>query len=336
LLEWDPMSDASPHGESPVRSPLELSFRDWKELLRRVRKAHDDDHQRVAAAGMAFFMALSVPPLAALLFSIYGLVTDPKLVEEQMRMLGDLIPSPAWRVVGQHLSQLTSQPPSVLGVGFLVGLGGLVAAVSSGALMMIRSMNIAYRAQETRGFLALRWLALKLTLGILAFGAIALALVAILPFVLNVMRVEGDRQMIARAARWPIMVATAMVSLAVVYRITPNRERPQWRWVSAGSLVATVVWLLGSALFSVYVDVAAKYDRVYGSVAGIAVFMLWLYMSAQAMLLGAALNAEMERQALPWEPAPSERRRTPVESWLFKSVAALRRRLGSTLQRSQP
>ena len=277
--------------------PWSLSARDWKEVLRRLMNELRDDQVSVIAAGMAFFMVLALLPLFALAISLYGLFTDPSLVEEQIRVLATLVPPMAWEVIAAGLSKLSAQEPGVLGFGFLLGLAGSFWAVWNGALTMIRGVNIAYDTVETRSFVRLRWIAFQLTIAILLFGAVAFVLLALLPLFIEFLGLQASEELVARLARWPLLLVTALFGLALVYRFTPNRPKPKWRWVTPGSLLATVVWLIGSALFSIYVDAVADYDRVYGSLGGVAVFMLWLYMSAYAVLLGAELNAEIERQA---------------------------------------
>lgn len=282
--------------ERAIPSPWRMSLADWKDVLARVWHEIDDDHVTVVAAGMAFFMLLAVLPLLTVLVSVYGLVADPVMVERQVSVLAALVPSSAWSVVNERLQLLIDQPSSVLGLGFLAGLAGSLWAVSSGANTLLQGVNIAYDERETRSYLALRWLALKLTVAMVGFGVLAFGLVALLPLAMNAMGWQAGEQGIVRILRWPIMLLAGLFGLAYVYRVAPNRTRPRWRWVSLGSGVATLLWLLGSALFSAYVDLAGNFDRSYGSAGGIVIFMLWLYVSALAVLLGAELNAELEHQ----------------------------------------
>jgi membrane protein len=284
--------------QPPSTSPWRLLGQGWRDVARRLRVELEEDNISVVAAGMAFFMLMALLPLFALLIAVYGLVMDPALVEQQIEVLGTLVPKPAWQIIAAGLTKLSSQTPAVLGFGFVFGVAGSAWAVSSGALMMIRGLNIAYDQRETRGFLRLRWLSLKLMVFILLFGALAFSLLAVLPVAIDWLGLPAGPRLVAQLTRWPLMLLTAIFGLELMYRLTPNRPKGTgWRWISPGSLLATVVWLLGSALFALYVDRAGNYDKLYGALGGVVVFMLWLYMSAYCVLLGAELNAEIERQA---------------------------------------
>jgi membrane protein len=128
------------------------------------------------------------------------------------------------------------------------------------------------------------------------FAVVALALIAVLPAIIDLLPFGGFGKTLAAIIRWPILLALLMVCLAAIYRFAPSREEPRWRWVSWGAVVATVLWIIGSALFSLYVGKFASYDKTYGSLGGVVVLLMWLYLSSFIVLLGAQLNAEIEHQ----------------------------------------
>jgi membrane protein len=162
---------------------------------------------------------------------------------------------------------------------------------------LMEALNVAYDEEEKRGTIRFYATALLLTLGAIAGAIIAISLVVALPIALNFLGGLGE------ALKWlisigsvVILIATVMLGLAIVYRYGPSREQPRWRWVSWGAVIATVLWVIGSVLFSVYVTRFGNYNETYGSVGAIVILLMWFLLSAYAVLIGAEVNAEMERQ----------------------------------------
>ncbi|MGE4006922.1 YihY/virulence factor BrkB family protein, partial [Pseudonocardia sp.] len=145
-------------------------------------------------------------------------------------------------------------------------------------------------------FLKLRGTALLLTLGAVVFVLVAVALVAAMPALFDALGLGGVGLVLAQVVRWVLLVALVVVALAVVYRVAPDRDAPRFRWVSVGAVVATVLWVVGSVVFSLYVDNFGSYNKTYGALAGVIVLLLWLYLTGYIVLLGAEVNAESERQ----------------------------------------
>jgi membrane protein len=169
-------------------------------------------------------------------------------------------------------------------------------SVSSGVQGLVKSLNVIYDERETRGFVKLRGLSLLLTMGAIVVAVVALALITVFPRVVDNLGLGQAGQLAASIARWVVLALLVLVALAVLYRFAPDRANPRWRWVSPGALVALVLWLLGSVGFSWYVDNFGKYNQTYGALAAVIILLLWLYLSAFAVLLGAELDAEIERQ----------------------------------------
>jgi membrane protein len=161
---------------------------------------------------------------------------------------------------------------------------------------LFTALNIAYDEEEKRGFITLNALAIVLTLGALVFGIVAFALIAVLPALLGQLGLQAIANVAVSLVRWPLLAVAVMVALAVLYRYGPSRDQPQWTWVSWGAVVATVLWLVTSILFSVYVSNFSSYNETYGSLGAGVVFLMWLYLSALIVLIGAELNSEMEHQ----------------------------------------
>src|SRR3954470_11173450 len=161
---------------------------------------------------------------------------------------------------------------------------------------LISAFNIAYEQKETRSFLRFNAIALGLTVGGLLGGTIIIALVGVLPAAIQFVGLGVITKWLILIVQWPILLAVVLFLLAVLYRFAPNRATAQWRWVSAGAVIATLLWLLGSIAFSVYVANFNSYDKTYGSLGGVIILLTWLYLSALMVLLGAVINAQSERQ----------------------------------------
>ncbi len=161
---------------------------------------------------------------------------------------------------------------------------------------IITATNIAYEEKERRGLLKLNLIALSLTLGLFAAGIIVIALIGVLPAAVQFLAVGGATKWLLFLVQWPLLVVLMMFGLAVLYRYAPDRDKPQWRWVSPGAIVATILWIIASIGFTVYVANFNSYDKTYGSLGGVVVLLTWLYLSAFVVLFGAAINAQSEKQ----------------------------------------
>ena len=191
---------------------------------------------------------------------------------------------------------MTSGPPATLGLSLVISVLVAIWGARSAMSTLITALNVAYAEEEKRGFIRFQVAAFGLTAAAIVFAAVALALIAILPAVISLLPLGEFGRTLAAVLRWPILVLLMMVGLAALYRYGPSRAEPKWRWVSWGAVAATLLWLAGSALFSLYVSKFASYNKAYGSLGGVVVLQMWLYLSAFAVLLGAELNAEMEHQ----------------------------------------
>jgi membrane protein len=183
-----------------------------------------------------------------------------------------------------------------VGVGAIAGLVVALWSASSGMKHLIDALNAAYDEQEGRGFFRVRGLALLLTLAGIVFLVVAFTVVTVVPSLLDGSALDDAAQTAITIARWPALAVAFAAALAVLYRYGPSRDDAEWRWVSPGAVLGTLVWLAGSGLFSLYVSNFGSYDETYGSLGGVVIAMLWLLLTAFSAILGAELNAETERQ----------------------------------------
>jgi len=279
-----------------AKRPEQIPMPGWKEILLRVKDRVRRENISIIAAGVAFYAFLAIPSALTALVALYGLAFDPGDVQRQLDSLSGVMPGAATNVIGQQLATITQSPRSTLGVSFIIALLVALWGTRSGMSTMITALNVAYDEDEKRAFIRFQAATLALTAAAVVFGVIALALIAVLPAILGLLPFGNAAKTLAAVLRWPILIGIVVVGLAAIYRFAPSRNEAKWRWVSWGATVATILWIAGSALFSIYVGQFASYNKTYGSFGGVVVLMMWLYLSAFAVLLGAELNAEMERQ----------------------------------------
>ena len=208
------------------------------------------------------------------------------------------MPAEATQLIAQQLQSVTSQSNSTLGVSAVIAILVAVWGARSGMSTLMTALNVAYREEEQRSYIRVQAAALGLTAAAVIFGVAAIALIALLPAFIHLLPLGSFGKTLASIIRWPVMLVLIVVGLAAIYRYAPSRRAPKWRWVSWGAAAATVLWIVGSALFSVYVGEFASYNKSYGSLGAVVVLMMWLYVSAFAVLLGAELNAELEHQTV--------------------------------------
>jgi membrane protein len=277
-----------------AEQPQQIPPRGWKDIALRVKTEVKRDQVPLLAAGVAFYTLLSLFPAIIAAVSIYGLVANPDSVRRQLDRLAQLLSPQTADILGKQIQQITSGAGGALGLATVLGILTALWSASSGMKALVAGVNLAYDETETRKFLKLRGLALLLTIGAMVLMGIALALIVAFP------AVTGD---LATALRWGasvlrylLLAALLVVSLAVLYRYAPDRDNPRWTWVSWGSVVATLLWVLASAGFSVYVSHFGNYNKTYGALAGLVILLLWLWLTALVVLVGAELNTEMELQ----------------------------------------
>ena len=278
--------------------PSEIPPRGWFAVLKRVKAEVKDDNVPLLAAGVAFYAMLAIFPAIIAVVTVYGMVADPDQVKTQVGELAKSLPSGADQLLTEQLKSVTRAGRQSLSIGLAVSLLAVLWTASGGIQGLVKGLNLVYDEKETRGFLKLRGLSLLLTLGAILMAVVAIALVAVFPAVVDDLKLGQAGQLAASIARWVVLALLVLSAVAVLYRYAPDRANPRWRWVSWGAVVALVLWLLGSIGFSWYVDNFGKYNQTYGALAAVIILLLWLFLSAFVVLLGAEIDAEIERQTV--------------------------------------
>lgn len=279
-------------------TPAEIPWPGWKAVLRRVAVEMMTDHVAVVAAGCAFYATLALFPAISMLISIYGLAFDPVTVEPQLVVLRDLLPPAAYTLIEQRVHMLVTRPPGTLGWGLVVSTAVALWSAAAGTKGILTALNIAYEEVDRRSFLHYQLVAFSITLLSIVGAVLGLAILVGVPAVLAFIGVSANQEMLIRLAGFGLLVLFVLMSLSFLYRYGPCRAQARWRWVTPGSLVATVLWVAASAVFSIYVGRFASYDAAYGPLAAVAGVMMWFWVTIYVVLLGAELNAELEMQTV--------------------------------------
>jgi membrane protein len=288
------------HGEADrgreAESPAQVPPRGWKDVLLRVKKDIKDDNVSIVAAGVAFFSVLALFPALIAMISIYGLFVEPEEAAAQAQQLTEVMPTAAADLIGNQMQSVAAASSGNLSISLIISIAVALWSASSGMNALIQGVNIAYDEPETRGFIKLRGLALLLTIGaILVFG-MAIGAIAVFPALAGKLPGGQVLEVVAGVLRWVILGAVIIGALAVIFRLSPNRDQPRMKWVSSGAIMAAVFWLLASIGFSFYANNFGSYNETYGSIAAVIILMFWLYITAFIILIGAELNGQLELQ----------------------------------------
>ncbi|HEX3535147.1 MAG TPA: YihY/virulence factor BrkB family protein [Stellaceae bacterium] len=278
------------------------------QILKRVWDEQNRDHVSMMAAGVAFYSLLAMFPGISAAISLYGLFADRADVEHHLQALAGILPGEALQLISDQVHELVSAPPAKLGIGLLLSLAFGLWSAMSGTSMLMQTLTIAYEEEDDRGILDFYGRTFGLTLGMIGFGLIALAVVAGIPTVLGTLPFPAFWRDAVSFSRWPILAGLVLVSLGLLYRLAPYRRRPRWEWLAPGTVAASLLWLVVCAGFSIYVARFGSYDKTYGSIGAVIVLLMWLYLSAYIILIGAELNCEVDRAARQQRHRPTNAR----------------------------
>ena len=289
---------------SDVRSagpddPTDLPKQSWWATLKRTFAEFKDDNLTDWAAALTYYGVLALFPAMIALVSILGLVVDKATIT---RVLTDTIsaigPKSAVETFKGPLAQITGSKGQA-GLFALLGIAAALWSASGYVGAFMRASNAVYEREEGRGFFILRPLQLLVTLVLVLMAAlVVIALIVSGPLASSIGNAVGlgsTAVTVWNIAKWPVLLIVVMVMLAILYYASPNAKQPSFKWISPGSVVAVIVWVIASALFAFYVANFGSYNKTYGTLGGVVIFLVWLWITNIAVLLGAELNAETER-----------------------------------------
>ena len=277
-------------------SPHHIPLRAWGPILRRAGRHVLSDRLQVASAAIAFFAVLSIAPMLVTALSVYGAVNTPEQALDQMSSLAGRLPPELRALVADQLTTITAASTKVHTFRGLTGLVIALWTATTAATYLIDALTLAYHETETRGFLRRSGLALTVVLG----GAVLIAAVIWLAAVVD-RAADGapaGLRLLVSVLAWPALAAGVAAVLALLYRFAPDRKQARWRWISGGAVLATLLWLATSIGLFAYVQGLGNYETTYGSLAGVAISMFWLWITVFLIIVGATVNAEAERQTV--------------------------------------
>lgn len=279
-----------------ARTPTEIPAGGWKDIVMRVFQQIQEHRLMLIAAGVTYYGLLALFPALGALVSLFGLVADPASIQQQLSNLEGVVPEGALQIIGDQISRIQAQGGGTLGLYFFIGLAISLWSANAGVKSVFDALNVVYDEPERRSFLQYNLQALLFTLGGILFIIVAVSGIVVLPAVFSFVGLESMASRIISILRWPLLLIAVIVALALLYRYGPSRENPEWKWVSPGSIFTAVVWLVGSMLFSWYVANFGTYNETYGSLGAVIAFMVWMWLSATIVLVGAEINAQSEFQ----------------------------------------
>jgi membrane protein len=301
LLNRGQITQDSAESDQQADSPPQLSKGDWKQALKETRGALKNKNLPMLAAGVAFFTTLSFFPMLAAGVAIAALVIDQGQIAQIIASLDTYLPKDLASLVSTQLQTLSGKDAGNALVAAFAILLSLYSA-STATQNLINATNRGYDVDESRGFIKVKLLSIALTLGGLLFTFLLLPLLlATTDFLTGI----GIPHVLAAAIiwlRWPLVLILITIALAAFYRYGPDRKDPKWQWVSWGAGAATLIWLIGTALFFLYAQNFGSFSESYGVFAGIIILMTWLNLTAFIFLLGAEVNHRLEKQT----SAPTE------------------------------
>ncbi|TVV76462.1 YihY/virulence factor BrkB family protein [Sphingomonas solaris] len=289
-------SSSGANGRDAI-SPWTIPPSGWKEVVLRSWKEAGQDNISLVASGVAFCGVLALVPLLGAVVLSYGLVATPATVIRNVQSLTSVMPADAAKLIGEQLANVVTTSGGKKGFGLLIALAIALYGAMKGASAIITSLNIAYDEEETRGFVRLNLTALAITAGAVLVAILAIISIAamggletLFPSAPGIVLVAG------RILSYAVMAAVGAAAAATLYRYAPNRDEAKWVWLTPGSVLTTVLWLIVTLGFGFYVSNFGSYDATYGSLGAAIVLLTWLYLSAYILLLGAEFNCELERQ----------------------------------------
>jgi membrane protein len=281
------------------RGPLHLQPRSWLGALKRTVREFLDDQLLDWAAALTYYGTLALFPGLIAAVSLIGLLGDPAGTEQVITdILGRVAPDSAVSAVKEPVESIVSQEGTA-GVLLIVGIGAAILSASGYVSALGKACNVIYETREGRPFWKLKPLELLTTLAMVTlFTLVVITLVLTGPVVQAVGEAIGvgpAGQVIFSHVKWPILLLVVTGMIAGLYYVSPNVRQRGFRWVLPGSLLAVTLWLAASAGFALYVANFGSYDKTYGTLGGVITFLVWMWISNAAILLGAELNAELER-----------------------------------------
>ncbi|TRD21753.1 YihY/virulence factor BrkB family protein [Palleronia caenipelagi] len=286
--------DTSPEPAPRRRKLLPgLGWRKWFGAIKAVILGLNDSNLALYSAGIAFYGMLSVFPAIGAVVAIWGFFADPVEVAEQLAVMEEVMPEEAYDIVYDQVTQIVGAANSTLGWTTFLSLGAALWSSRAGVASLIRALNAIYGQRNRQGLRQIAT-ASAITLLLIGVSLVALLSVVVLPVVLNFVPLGPVTEWLVASVRWVVALGVVIVAIGMIYRFGPNRRKARLPWVTPGAIVAMFLWGLVSWGFSYYLSNFGNYNEIYGTLGAVIALLMWMFLSAFTVLLGAALNAELE------------------------------------------
>ena len=279
-----------------AEKPADIPPKGWKDIAWRLKDQLADDHVGLIAAGVAFYGLLALFPAITAVLAIGGLLVQPSDIVNQLSTYSALVPEEVMTIITDQATKVAGSREGGLGLAALAGLSVAIYSASKGMASLIEGMNVAYDEKEKRSFIVKTLTTVGLTMFLVIGMVLGLAATLAVPSMLAFLDTGFLTKALGTAVVWAMLLLFTLFGLAVLYRYGPSRDKPEFQWVSPGAVAACLMWIVGSAGFAFYVSNFSSYNESFGSLAGVVVLLMWFWISAFIILLGAELNAEIEAQ----------------------------------------
>lgn len=279
-----------------AETPAEIPATGWKDIAFRLKDEIAADRVGLIAAGVAFYGLLALFPAITALIAISGLLVEPNEIVGQLQNLSGVMPEEVITIITKQATAVAGSREGGLGLAAALGILVALYSASKGMASLMQGINVAYDEEEERGFFKLKLVTFALTIFLMIGLLIALLSTLGLPALLAFVDLGQMVELVITGCLWLGLVALTILGLSVLYRYAPSRDAPEWKWASVGAVTGCLMWIVASAGFAFYVSNFGSYNESFGTLAGVIVLLMWFWISAFIILLGAELNAELEAQ----------------------------------------
>lgn len=279
-------------------TPGDIPMRGWLDIAKRIYVSANENNISLLAAGVAFYAMLATFPALGAVVTVYALFSDPVAMQHHIQSMAGLLPPDVLSIFSEQLTSVLEQEQQSLGLGLVVSLVFAIWSAHRGVNALVYAIGVVYKQRESRSFIHFNLLTYALTAGAVILMVSALFLTIITPTVINELPLGPVATTGSQVSGKLIMLVMTMVSFALLYRYGPARRPATWRWLSPGAILSTVLWLVGSFAFTIYVASFSTYNETYGALGAIIILLMWFFLTGFSIILGAVLNAELEHQTV--------------------------------------
>ena len=279
-----------------AQQPVNIPLLGWWDITKRIFTQMSRDNLSLVAAGVAFYALLAIFPALAALVSIYAYFASPTDIGAHLSQVIELLPESTGELILSQIASIAQTSSTSLSLSAIGTLILTIWSSSKGSQALITACNISYQEYEKRSFFKAQLVRFLFSIGAIVVAIFALLIIGILPVVLNLVELKENIDLLITFISWPLLAFTFNFALVLLYRYAPHRKPAKWRWITLGSVIATILWIVASIGFSFYVSKFASYNETYGSLGGVVIMLMWLYISAYIVILGATINAASEQQ----------------------------------------